>query len=160
MLSVIIVGIALVVGYVAYYVNTVGHAPAEWHIDPLRAVARTTPNTFYVGPSAFSTQESRIPAPIYEASPEVLAEAFDVFVMGQPKVERIAGSVEQAHLSYVQRSETIGVPDVITVKFLPIEGTENSTVAIYSRSRFGYGDLGVNEARVTAWLNALSSFEP
>jgi uncharacterized protein (DUF1499 family) len=32
---------------------------------------------------------------------------------------------------------------------------DGSTIAIYSRSRFGYSDLGVNQRRVEEWMTAL-----
>ena len=34
-------------------------------------------------------------------------------------------------------------------------GPEASTLVLYSRSVYGHSDLGVNRARVTAWLAAL-----
>ncbi|MEM8869365.1 MAG: DUF1499 domain-containing protein, partial [Pseudomonadota bacterium] len=50
------------------------------------------------------------------------------------------------------------LPDYISARFYNLEDTGQSTLAIYSRSRFGYGDLGVNGARVRAWLGAIDSF--
>ena len=61
-------------------------------------------------------------------------------------------------MSYVQRTPRLRLPDYITVKFIKL-GEEFSTVAIFSRSRFGYGDLGLNETRTMQWLSTLKSFE-
>ena len=49
--------------------------------------------------------------------------------------------------------------DEAAVAPAPAAQPNRATIAVYSRSRFGYGDMGVNEARVRAWLQALSSFE-
>ena len=35
------------------------------------------------------------------------------------------------------------------------EGTDTATLVLYSRSVYGYGDLGANRQRVAAWLAAL-----
>ena len=45
-------------------------------------------------------------------------------------------------------------PDTVDIKILPVAGNE-STLAIYSRSLIGRGDLGVNRARIARWLAAL-----
>jgi uncharacterized protein (DUF1499 family) len=46
-------------------------------------------------------------------------------------------------------------PDLITVQFRPLDSTR-STLAIYSRSVYGYSDRGVNQRRVRQWLDRLS----
>jgi uncharacterized protein (DUF1499 family) len=54
-------------------------------------------------------------------------------------------------IDYVQRTRLLRFPDLITVRFVPVDDT-HSTVAIYSRSVWGKGDMGVNRARVEEWL--------
>jgi uncharacterized protein (DUF1499 family) len=57
---------------------------------------------------------------------------------------------------YVRRTSWLGFPDTIAVRFLDRpEGA--STLALYSRSKFGEGDLGVNRARIERWLAKLST---
>ena len=43
----------------------------------------------------------------------------------------------------------------LSVRFLPLDDN-SSTLAVYSRSRFGYGDRGVNKGRIKRWLAAFS----
>ena len=62
----------------------------------------------------------------------------------------VAGDPASLMITYVQRSAIIGFPDYITVKALELP--DGSALAIFSRSRFGSSDFGVNEARVVAWL--------
>ncbi|WP_112323878.1 DUF1499 domain-containing protein [Oceanibium sediminis] len=197
MFLIILFGMLGIAGFLIFSVRTVTHDPNVWHVEPLQAPASATPNDYRVALTEFTDQPVNMPAPIYEADARTLAQAFDLFVMAQPRVDRVAGSVEEAWITYVQRTETLQMPDYISVRFYdlepvapeadpaaPAEGTQSdegaaegeagaetaeqpapvaapdrATIAIYSRSRFGYGDMGVNEARVTSWLQSLASFE-
>ena len=60
---------------------------------------------------------------------------------------------------YVQRSVLLGFPDTIVVSHVDRPG-DTSTVAIYSRSQLGYGDLGVNRGRIERWLDKLKQVVP
>jgi uncharacterized protein (DUF1499 family) len=65
-------------------------------------------------------------------------------------------SADGLRLSLVQRSAFLRFPDYIDVSILPVGGNgDSSTIAIYSRSRFGYSDMGVNQRRVEEWMTAL-----
>ena len=65
----------------------------------------------------------------------------------------------------MQRSRFIGFPDYVTVKAVALE--RGAALIVYSRSRYGRSDFGVNRTRVEAWLAALgdsiraaNEFEP
>ncbi len=153
-----VLAILLVIG--AFYVRavTAGHDPAEWHIDPLTVELPTSPNTYYVAPQSMVESQVALEAPVYAIPAAIMAKAFNDYVVTQPNAQAIAGSVDALWLTYVQRTPILKMPDYITVKFIDLEDGK-STLAIYSRSRFGYGDMGVNKARVELWLQSLSSFE-
>ncbi|MEM0922633.1 MAG: DUF1499 domain-containing protein [Pseudomonadota bacterium] len=55
--------------------------------------------------------------------------------------------------TFVQRSKLVGFPDFLTVKSVPVAG--GASLVVYSRSQYGYSDLGVNKARVEDWLSKL-----
>jgi uncharacterized protein (DUF1499 family) len=60
---------------------------------------------------------------------------------------------------YIQRSERLGFPDTIVVRFIDYpEG--RSSLAIYSRSQLGESDLGANKARIERWLSKLAEQVP
>ncbi len=145
-------------GWAFYHVSTVESDPAVWHVDPLTAPQTVKPHSFRLAPPGLTEEPVDMPAPVYSANPTLMAKAFDDFVLKQNKVKRIAGSPEEGWMTYVQRSPRWNFPDYISVKFIDLNGGK-STVAIYSRSRFGYSDMGVNEARVKTWIRALESFE-
>ena len=146
-----------------YMIRNVGHDPAVWHVDPLTAPTPETPNSYRMVPVIEGydpVTEERIDreSPNYDANPALISQAFDEFVLRQPRTQRIAGTPETGWMTYVQQSEIMRFPDYISVLFLDL-GNGQSTVAIFSRSRYGYSDLGENAKRVERWLEPLSSFE-
>ena len=160
MLAIIILGLLGTVGFMAYTVRTATHDPAVWHKDPRTIPPSDTPNDYRIAIQALTEYPVDMEAPIYDIDAATLALAFDDFVMGQPRVERVAGSPQEGFVTYVQRTPQLLIPDYISVRFFDLEGENigRSTIAIYSRSRYGYGDMGVNEQRAKAWLASLDSF--
>jgi uncharacterized protein (DUF1499 family) len=72
-------------------------------------------------------------------------------IASEPRVSVAEANEATLTDRYVQRSERLGFPDTIVVRFLDrMEG--RSTLALYSRSRLGKGDFGVNRARIVRWL--------
>ena len=65
-----------------------------------------------------------------------------------PRSSRLAGTVEDGHVTYVARSLVFGFPDYVTI------WTDKETIVLYSRLRFGQSDLGVNKKRLEAWIQA------
>ncbi len=55
-----------------------------------------------------------------------------------------------------ERSAFFGFPDLIDVETIET-GEAKSTLAIYSRSKYGYYDFGVNKRRVETWLRELAA---
>ena len=153
-----VLAILFVIG--AFYVRAVtsGHNAADWHIDPLVVELPTSPNKYYVAPQSMVEATVTLEAPVYSIPASVVSRAFNDYVLSQPNASTISTSADELWITYVQRTPTLRMPDYITVKFIDLENGK-STLVIYSRSRFGYGDMGVNKARVDLWLQSLSSFE-
>ena len=150
---------AVLAGYLTLFlISTASHDPQVWHVDPLEVEACTSPNCFRVAPDGSTTERIDEVAPVYADRGIILAQAFHDFALTQRSTQHVAGLPTGQHMTYVQRSERLKMPDYISVKFIDLEN-DTSTIAIYSQSRYGYGDLGVNEARVKAWLTALEPFE-
>lgn len=145
-------------GYMFYMVSSSTHDVALWHVDPLTAPVTDKPHSYRVARATDTVHPIDMPAPTYSANPTLMAKAFDDFVLRQSKTIRIAGSPEEGWMTYVQRTPSLNFPDYISVKFLDLQGGK-STIAVFSRSRYGYSDQGVNEARVKLWVGTLQSFE-
>ncbi|MEM6578920.1 MAG: DUF1499 domain-containing protein [Pseudomonadota bacterium] len=84
-----------------------------------------------------------------EAGPDTLA-TLDEIARATPRTNVLAGTVEDGTITYVTRSALMGFPDYTTVAL------EGDTITLYARLRFGASDMGVNAARLEAWLAALA----
>ncbi|MGB3764761.1 MAG: DUF1499 domain-containing protein, partial [Ornithinimicrobium sp.] len=73
-----------------------------------------------------------------------------------PRVRVLAGSAADGFVTYVQRSALMGYPDYVSVRFVGVDA-EHSTLAIFSRARYGSSDMGVNEKRVRRWMQETQS---
>ncbi len=132
------------------YVRTVGHDPATWHVDPTRGERTGRPNDVLVAPEG-----GDIAAPVVDESPETLMRAFHAVATAQPRVSVVAGDPAEGFVTYVQRSALVGWPDYISAR--AVETPEGAALVIWSRSRFGHSDMGVNRARIEDWLVLLQA---
>lgn len=124
--------------------RAVSDDPAVWHADPRAVTPSDRPNSYLVADYDAVT----LPAP----PGEVLAR-FDRIAMAEQRTEKLVQ--DDGRVTYVQRSAVFGFPDYISVNVAPVE--DGSSVTIFSRSRFGHSDLGVNKARVERWLDKLQA---
>ena len=135
--------LVLVAGMVLY-IRVAPSEPDKWHVDPLAAGDP--------GRSGYLQQ----PGPgtkTYPMTPEALMAAFDAVAMAAPRVQRLAGSVDGRHVTYIARSRLMRFPDYVSVRAVAAEG--GAQLAIYARQWFGAGDQGVNRARTESWLDRL-----
>lgn len=142
-------GLLVLLGVIG--VRSVGHDPGRWHVDPLAAERTGRPNDALVLPPGRDGAD--IESPVFSMTPAELAQAFHAVALDAPRTALIAGGPGEAFATYVQRSAWIGWPDYISARAVAAEG--GAALAIWSRARFGYGDLGVNRARVARWLARL-----
>lgn len=139
-------GIALVLlaaGLV--YFRVAPSDPARWHVDPVSAPDPGKGHARVVPPEA----------PVFDMSPSDLMARVEAVAMSEPRVSRLAGRVEDGFVTYVARSRLFGFPDYVSVRTMPA-GEGRSTLAIFSRQRFGLEDMGVNDARVRRWISRLA----
>ncbi len=127
--------------------------PADWHADPLTAARTGEPNDYLVAPEGATRAAPDRIAATSPLTPAALMARFDAVALGAPRTRRIAGAPGEAWATYVQRTRVFGFPDYISVRAVEVPG--GSALAVWSRSRFGRGDLGVNRARVENWLGRL-----
>jgi len=99
------------------------------------------------------------------AAPDMVSPAFPIAVdrlhalwpqalRGERGVVSLLDEPDRGRQILVQHSAALQFPDVITVEFVPL-GPEQSSLAIYSRARYGKLDFGVNRRRVEAWISRL-----
>ena len=87
--------------------------------------------------------------------PEAVLAAWQAVIARQPRTTQTGADNATMTFEYVQRSALLRFPDTITVQFLPETNGKATRVLVYSASKIGYSDMGVNRRRVTDWLSAL-----
>lgn len=115
-----------------------------------------TANDYLVGPSdrcgaVVDEEGARFSVPaaaVYAAAREVLAR--------EPRTTVVREDAAVLRLVLVQRSRLFRFPDAVTLQVFALpEG--GSTLAMYSRSKYGRSDLGVNGRRVRRWLDLVAA---
>ncbi|WP_319826442.1 DUF1499 domain-containing protein [Thalassovita sp.] len=129
----LVLPLILVAGF-AVWVRLAPTDPARWHLP----VEGRADKDFKAGALR-----------VISGGAQVLV-ALDGIILATPRTRVLAGSVSGGRVSYVTRSKLWGFPDYTTVE---LRGEE---IAILGRSRFGRSDMGVNRARIEAWLKALA----
>lgn len=145
----------VVLGIVAagLFVRFAPITPETWHVDPLTAAVPEKDNHFLLRPEGGDG-----PAPVFAADPAAVAAAIQEVISETSGAALIAGSPKAGHMTAVVRSRLVGFPDFVTMKLVETEG--GTALTIFSRSKYGYSDMGVNKSRVEAWLEALEAKLP
>jgi uncharacterized protein (DUF1499 family) len=126
----------------AIYFRMAPMTTAQWHVDPATATPPATPNfALRQGDDA-----ALIPAPVDQVARALSAHA------DRSGAQLLAGDLQGDFATYVVRSRLMGYPDAISLRLTAQD--DATRVEIFSRSRFGQSDLGVNAARVAQWINA------
>lgn len=134
-------------------INLADDNPARWNLDPAEVVRTGRPNDFLAAPPGATRARADIDTVVYPVSPAMLLERYAAVAMAQPRVRQFDAVPGADVITFIQRSAIIGFPDYISVRAVVVEG--GSALIVYSRSRYGHGDIGVNRARVEAWLALL-----
>ena len=144
-LTLILVSLVVLAGIgAAVYFRSAAMPPDRWHVDPAGVTPPASPNFALLRGAE---------APVVAAAPADVAARIDAAATAEG-ARRIAGDPSSGHMTYVARSRIMGYPDAISVRLVPVgDGTR---IDIFSRSRFGYSDMGVNAARVARWVAAAS----
>lgn len=128
----------------------VGDDVATWHQDPVTIERAGRSNDYLAAPKGVRAAGIDRVLSYTDLPGRELLFLFDSIARNAPRTRVIAGSVEEGHITYVQRSLVFAFPDYISVK--AIEGPDGAGLVIWSRSRFGKDDLGVNKKRIDRWL--------
>lgn len=139
-------GLFALVIFAAVGMRVVPMDAVRFHTRPALAVPPSSPNFALLrGADAVIVQ-----APPADVAARVVQKA------RADRATLLAGGPEAGFVTYVYRSRLMGFPDSFSLTLDPTD--EGGTrVEIFSRSRFGYSDLGVNAARVADWVDALQA---
>lgn len=123
---------------------------------PLTETERpASPNTAFAAPESIETKaETDFASPVFNLPVnELFAQALALW-SALPRVRCVYSDVDASRAAFVETTKILRFRDDILVEFVSV-GTDQSSVIMYSRSRVGYSDLGVNRKRVDHWLNVL-----
>jgi uncharacterized protein (DUF1499 family) len=109
---------------------------------------------FLACPTGYCRASEAIPSPIFEMSWAHLRDAWRRMIAAEPRLIAVAEDVRHRRSAYVAHTAVFGFPDVVTVEFVAL-GSDRSSIALYSRSRYGRYDFGKNRRRVERWLSRL-----
>ena len=120
---------------------------------------RSTPNDALACPPDVCSANSDLLPPVFAVNAKDLQLAFSRVIASEDRVVLVEATDQDTSERYIQRSRLMGFPDTIVVRFFERPGGQ-STLALYSRSQLGRGDLGVNRARIERWLEKLMMQAP
>jgi len=114
-----------------------------------------TPNNALAAPDGFSPTPD-IVTPDYKVPPDRLFATIETVALHEPRTYRAAIFPSARQVHYVVRSAVFNFPDLVTAQVDPAPA-DGERLVLWSRSVYGHGDLGVNRARVAAWLGAIDA---
>ena len=166
MLQILIVTAALVLVIVAAFfvlgpdrIWGVFGTPDLGPVDFETLSRRSSPNDALVCPPGLCKAASDLSSPVFEVDARQLREAMINALASRPRLSLVNCDDTTLTDRYVQRSALVGFPDTIVIRYIN-QPEGRSTLAIYSRSQIGYGDMGVNRARIERWLQELKRRVP
>lgn len=106
----------------------------------------TKPNRWLAASAQLLQQsEADAPAPLINSKPEAVLAAVQKLLESDPSASEVKFDENTHQLSYV--AKIFVFKDDVDLKLIPL-GDDSTELAIYSRSRVGYSDFGVNQKRV------------
>lgn len=112
-----------------------------------------SPNDYLMSPFDLVPTIPDEASPIFPVPLPQLKAAWFSVIEEMPRTKLIA-SDSSDQFQFEQRSQFFNFPDLITVRFMALPAG-HSTLAVYSKSVYGYSDLGVNRKRVQTWIKLL-----
>lgn len=127
--------------------------PAPAPMDVAHIVRPASPNSALAAPAGFRPPPDLV-TPIYAVPAARLFADIQALAAAQPRTYPAAAWPDRLQADWVARSAVFNFPDLIMAQVSPA-GRNEATLVLYSRSVYGYSDLGVNRKRLEEWLAAL-----
>jgi len=130
---------------------------AEDRLAPHEAVSipelrSPLPRTGFLScPSDYCSAAEAITSPVFDLPWDRLRDYWLEMISGETHVMRPVADLGPRRYLYIQHSPIFRFPDIVTVELVPLEPT-HSSIALYSRSRYGEYDFRKNRKRVERWL--------
>jgi hypothetical protein len=116
-------------------------------VDILKLRGPLPPNAFLACPPADCTLAGAAATPVFDVPVAQLRAAWQRMIARQKRVVEVAADPAAGRFTYIQHTPLLRFPDI----------ADRSSLAIFSRARYGRYDFGTNRARVERWLAALAA---
>ena len=128
-------------------------ADQTFPIDFAALELTSKPNQFLVLPDGFTARsKAHYTSRVWRGTDQAtLLANFKSVALDAPRTEVTNENDSQVELC--QKSALLKFPDFITAEAVEVPG--GSALCVYSRSKLGYSDLGVNAIRIQGWLEQL-----
>lgn len=113
-----------------------------------------SPNYYWVCPVRYCNKAPSERAPVFDISKSKLQKIGDKILKAMPRMQLIKADTAESKFFYVQKSLVFRFPDYITIQYIDVS-PQQSSVALLSRSKYGYYDFSVNKKRVQSILRQL-----
>jgi uncharacterized protein (DUF1499 family) len=124
--------------------------PPPAPLDSTHLVRPASPNTALAAPAGFQPRPDVV-TPIYPVSADSLFTAVRAAAAAEPRSYPAAIFPDRLQADWVVRSAVFNFPDLVTAQVTEA-GNGTAKLLLYSRSVYGYSDLGVNRRRLETWL--------
>ncbi|MEM7330374.1 MAG: DUF1499 domain-containing protein [Pseudomonadota bacterium] len=115
------------------------------------------PNTCLAAPENFClAAETDFSPPVFAMTGRGLFSKLSEIIAAEKSFGRTATDAENLRIKFVATTGLMRFKDDVDVEIIELEDGK-ATLAIYSRSRIGYSDLGANQKRVTKLIGALTT---
>ena len=138
----------------ALFARGAGGLPPAEPLDLATLVLPPSPNTALAAPPGAPGPTPTRVLPPYPVAQGALWAAVQQAAAEQPRTTLLAAWPEHLQAQWVERSALMNYPDIITAILLP--AGESTGLVLYSRSLFGWSDLGVNAKRLDRWIAAIA----
>jgi Protein of unknown function (DUF1499) len=108
-------------------------------------------NSFLACPAGYCSPTEAISSPVFEIPWDRLRDYWTEMISGETRIVRAGADFGPQRYVYIQHSPVFRFPDIVTVELVPL-GPNRSSIALYSRSRYGEHDFAKNRKRVERWL--------
>lgn len=133
---------------------------AEDRVAPQEAVSipglrSPLPKTSFLAcPAGYCSAAEAVASPVFDMPWDRLRDYWLEMISGEARVVRADADLRARRYVYIQHSPVFRFPDIITVELVPLD-LSRSSIAVYSRSRYGEYDFHKNRKRVEKWLYLL-----
>jgi len=103
-----------------------------------------------------------MPAPVFNIEAPRIARVLADDLAMLERTTRVDDESDPLRFRYVTRTPLMHYPDTVNIEIIPlasVDGEPRSSIAIHSRAKLGYSDLGMNRARIEKWLSRLEAFK-